>query len=66
MRYLRTRGWICYLTLNRPQQLNTLNAQLMNGLREALETTEAHEAERLGMVGCVAAMDRRDDRFKDL
>jgi enoyl-CoA hydratase/carnithine racemase len=34
------KGGTCYLTLNRPEKLNALNAQLMGELRESLKIIE--------------------------
>ena len=35
------KGAICYLTLNRPERLNALNATLLAEFREALDVVEA-------------------------
>lgn len=40
LKYLR-KDSICYLTLNRPEKLNALNAVMMSEIREALEAIEA-------------------------
>ena len=44
------RGPICYLTLNRPEKLNALNAGLMAELREALATIDADPEIRVAIL----------------
>ena len=46
------KGQIAYLTLNRPEKLNALNAELMAEFREAMEVVEADtEVRALIMTG---------------